>query len=41
MDFSDTDETVYIIGRVVGVIDPAQDIATEADINKYSLLHDD
>lgn len=41
MDFSDTDETVYIIGRVVGIIDPAQDIATEADINKYSLLHDD
>lgn len=41
MDFSETDETVYIIGRVVGIIDPAQDIAAEADVSKYRLLHDD
>ena len=41
MDFSETDETVYIIGRVVGIINPAMDIATDSDVNKYHLLHND
>ena len=39
MDFSETDETVYIIGRVVGTMNPAQDIAAEADVSKYRLVH--
>ena len=41
MDFSETDETVYIIGRVVGIINPALDIATDSDVNTYHLLHND
>ena len=39
MDFANTDETVYIIGRVVGTLDPEAGIAAEADVRKYSILH--
>lgn len=39
MHFSDTD-AVYLIGRVMGVLDPAQ-VASPEDIEKYQLLHPD
>ena len=35
MDFSEAERTVYLIGRVVGTIDPSQDIATEEDLERY------
>lgn len=35
--FSESD-SVYLIGRVMGVLDPGQ-IATESDVEKYQLLH--
>ena len=37
MRFTDTD-SVYLIGRVTGILDPAQ-AASDADIEKYLLLH--
>ena len=35
--FSESD-SVYLIGRVMGILDPGQ-IATESDVEKYQLLH--
>ena len=35
--FGDT-ESVYLIGRVMGILDPNQ-IATAEDVDKYQLLH--
>ena len=39
MRFSD-EESVYLIGRVIGVLDP-ENIATEADVKRYLALHGD
>ena len=35
--FNETDR-VYLIGRVMGILDPEQ-VASEADVNKYQMLH--
>ena len=37
MMFTD-EETVYVIGRVLGILDPA-DIATESDVNRFEAIH--
>ena len=37
MHFSD-EESVYLIGRVTGVLDP-ENIATEADVKRYLEIH--
>ena len=37
MHFEDTDP-VYLIGRVMGILDPSQ-VASEADVEKYRMLH--
>ena len=39
MRFSD-EESVYLIGRVIGVLDP-ENIATEADVKRYLAIHGD
>ena len=39
MHFSD-EESVYLIGRVIGVLDP-ENIATEADVKRYLAIHGD
>ena len=39
MRFSD-EESVYLIGRVTGVLDP-ENIATEADVKRYLAIHGD
>ena len=36
--FNDVD-TVYLIGRVVGILDPAEDIAHQEDVEKYMAIH--
>ena len=36
--FNDVD-TVYLIGRVVGVLDPAEDIAHQEDVEKFMAIH--
>ena len=38
--FNDS-ETVYLIGRVLSVLDPASDIAMDSDVEKYMALHGD
>lgn len=40
MNFSDTDETVYIIGRVIGIVNQYEDIASQSDVEKYKRIHD-
>ena len=39
MRFSD-EESVYLIGRVMGVLSP-ESIATEADVKRYLAIHGD
>ena len=39
MRFSD-EESVYLVGRVIGVLDP-ENIATEADVKRYLAIHGD
>ena len=39
MHFSD-EESVYLIGRVTGVLNP-ENIATEADVKRYLAIHED
>ena len=39
MRFSD-EESVYLIGRVIGVLSP-ESIATEADVKRYLAIHED
>ena len=39
MRFSD-EESIYLIGRVIGVLDP-ENIATEADVKRYLAIHGD
>ena len=41
MNFSDTDETVYIIGRVIGTVNQYKDVASQSDVEKYKRIHDD
>ncbi len=38
MDFSHTNETVYIIGRVLGKLNPKKDLASPDDVKKYNIL---
>ena len=40
MNFSDTDETVYLIGRVIGTVDRERDLADDGDAEKYLRIHD-
>ena len=40
MNFSDTDETVYLIGRVIGTVDRERDLADDGDTEKYLRIHD-
>ena len=39
MRFSD-EESVYLIGRVIGVLSP-ESIVTEADVKRYLVIHED
>ena len=38
MTFSD-DDSVYLIGRVLGILDPETDLACPADIQRYRQMH--
>ena len=40
MNFSDTDETVCLIGRVIGTVDRERDLADNSDTEKYLRIHD-
>ena len=40
MNFSDTDETVCLIGRVIGTVDRERDLADDGDAEKYLRIHD-
>ncbi len=40
MNFSDTDETVCLIGRVIGTVDRERDLADDSDAEKYLRIHD-
>ena len=40
MNFSGTEDTVYIIGRVIGTVDQYKDLASQDDVEKFKRIHD-
>ena len=40
MNFSGTEDTVYIIGRVIGTVDQYKDLASQDDVGKFKRIHD-